>query len=156
MRSLNVTRTRNNMLEVTITSPEQCFISSKATHISLPGTEGDFEIHPNHCAFISLLKIGEVTVHLADAEPMVLFINGGIVEISQDASNKHTAVSVLVDSAHHARLAEQEKLEGEQRQARRDLQNTEKVNYHALLKQLSQLSAELRTIEKARRYRKQH
>ena len=143
------------MLEVNITSPEQCFVSSQATHISLPGSEGDFEIHPNHCAFISLLKTGEVTVHLVNTEPVVLCIDGGLVEVSQDTKG-HTAVSVLVDSAHHARLEEQEKLETEQRQVRRDLQNTDKINYHALLKQLSQLSAELRTIEKARRYRKQH
>ena len=144
----------NKMLKVTITSPERCFVSTDATHISLPGAEGDFEVHPNHCAFISVLKMGEITVYQTDGQPEVLYIDGGLVEISTQRSTQLTHVSVLVDSAHLARLAEKEKLESELRQARRDLQNTEKVNYHALLKQLSQLSAELRTIEKTRRHRK--
>ncbi len=138
------------MLDITITSPEECFVETTATHISLPGVDGDFEIHPNHCAFISLLKTGSVVVHSTNSEPIILCIDSGIVEVSQNC------ISVLVDSAHKARESEQAKFESDQRQYRRDLQNVDKVNYHTLLKQLTQLSAELRTIEKSRKYLKKH
>ncbi|MEC7030202.1 MAG: ATP synthase F1 subunit epsilon [Pseudomonadota bacterium] len=140
------------MLEVTIASPEKHFITATASHVSLPGAEGDFEIHPNHCPFISVLKTGEISAFLLESEPLVLYVDGGIVEVSRHHNNTKTIVSVLVDSAHFARVAEQEKLESEQRQARRDLQKGEHVNYQVLLKQLSELSAELRTIKKARRF----
>jgi F-type H+-transporting ATPase subunit epsilon len=138
------------MLDITITSPEKCYIDAKASHISLPGENGDFEIYPSHCAMISLLKTGAVVAHLIDSEPFVLYIDAGIVEISGNC------VSILIDSAHQARLDEQDKLLAQQRQCRRDIQNQEKVDYHALLKQLNQLSAELLTIDKERQYRKKH
>jgi F-type H+-transporting ATPase subunit epsilon len=138
------------MLKVTVTSPEQCFLDTDATHVSLPGTSGGFEIHANHAPLISLLSTGVLTVHLKDKEPFVLFVDGGIVEVSNNA------ISILIDSAHHARIAEEEKLLAEQRQHRRDLQNQDKINYHALLGQLSKLAAELQAIDKQRKYRNQH
>lgn len=138
------------MLKVTVTSPEKCFVEATATHVSLPGAEGDFEIYPNHVPLISLLTTGTVTVHVADAEPFVLFVDAGIVEVSKNE------VSILIDEAHQARLDEKEKLLAEQRQCRRNLQSQDKINYHQLLSELSKLTAELNTIEKHRKYRKKH
>ncbi|MCP8352188.1 ATP synthase F1 subunit epsilon [Candidatus Synchoanobacter obligatus] len=138
------------MLKVTICSPEQCFLEGEVTHLSLPGLSGGFEIHPNHYDIVSLLATGCVVAHQKDAQPTVLYIEAGLVEC------QNNTVSILIDAAHNARTAEQEKLLAKQRQYRRDLQNQEKVNYHELLKSLHRLSAELQTIEKSRQYRNRH
>ena len=138
------------MLEVTVTSPEKCFFETNATHVVLPGADGSFELRPGHVPLISLLSTGTLTVYPKDQAPMVLYIEAGIVEISKNR------VSILLDSAHSARVAEQEKIEAEQRQCRRDLQNQDKVNYHALLKQLAKLAAELQTIDKFRNRSSHH
>ena len=138
------------MLKVTVTSPEKQFIETEATHVSLPGESGAFELHPGHTPIISLLTTGTLTVYPKDLAPLVLYIDAGIVEVSKNR------VSILLDSAHSARIEEQEKIEAEQRQCRRDLQNQDKVNYHALLKQLAKLAAELQTIDKMKNSSSNH
>ena len=91
-----------------------------------------------------------LTVYTKDRDPFVLYIDGGILEVSNNC------VSILIDTAHHARTEEEEKLLAEQRQYRRDLQNQDKINYHSLLTQLSKLAAELQTIDKQRKHRNQY
>ena len=135
------------MLRITITSPEQCFLDQEATSVILPGKEGEFEVQKGHIACLSLLTTGSILVKTANGDSETFFVDGGVVEVSRDE------VAVLVDSAHHARLSEQEKLESEQRQLRRDL-GQDTVNHNVLLKQLAVLAAELRTIQRARSKKK--
>ena len=136
------------MLNLAITSPEECLVKGQASKVTVPGTEGEFEIRADHCAMMALLGTGTIIAHIVDQPPFVLYIDAGVIAISENN------VSIITDSAHTAREAEKEALETTQRQKRRDLQSQDTINHHALLKELTQLSAELSTIEKTRQYRK--
>ena len=129
------------MLKVTIASPEKQFFNQEADSVVLPGVSGEFEVLKGHAAMLSVLTTGCVYIKAKDSNEAV-YIDSGIVEISRNQ------VSILVDSAHLARVSEQEQLEHQQRQCRRGLQSQDNINYQELMLELSRLNAELKTIKR--------
>lgn len=138
------------MLNVTITSQEKQFFSGEATRVVVPGVKSRFEILNNHCPIMSLLTSGSIVIHIPQSTPLALWIDGGIIQVEDNV------VSILTDSAHQARLAEEEKLRNEQQEIRKQLSTHKTANYNALLKNLEQLTSELNAIKEIQHYRKKN
>jgi len=67
-----------------ILTPDKKVFEGEATSVTLPGTLGFFEILNHHAPIISTLEDGKVVVRNGVAKEEVYFIQGGIVEASNN------------------------------------------------------------------------
>jgi F-type H+-transporting ATPase subunit epsilon len=79
-------------LKLEIVTPEAKIYSEDVNMVTLPGTEGELGVYPNHVPLLTTLKPGELRV-LKDGRATSLAVGEGFVEIKADA------VSVLTDMA---------------------------------------------------------
>src|SRR5436190_20116953 len=81
-----------NTLRLEIVTPEEKIYSEDVNMVTLPGTEGELGIYPNHVPVLTALKPGELRVLKGGREDF-LAVGEGFVEITG------TRVSVLTDLA---------------------------------------------------------
>ena len=79
-------------LKLEIVTPEKTAYSEDVEMVTLPGSEGDLGVYPNHVPLLTTLNPGELRV-LKDGKESFLAIGEGFVEITG------SAVSVLTDMA---------------------------------------------------------
>ena len=79
-------------LKLEIVTPETTAYSEDVNMVTLPGSEGELGVYPNHVPLLTTLKPGELRV-LKDGRETALAVGEGFVEIKADA------VSVLTDMA---------------------------------------------------------
>lgn len=136
---------KKKTLNITVASQEQRLYSGEACRVLVPGIQGRFEIRYNHCPIMSLLKSGSVIIHRLENRPLAICIDAGIIQVEDNV------VSILTDSAHQARLEEQQRLKEKQKALRQQIQNHKGTDYDALLKNLEQLTSEINAIEEIRK-----
>ena len=78
-------------LRMEIVTPDRVVLATEADYVSLPGTEGEFGVLPDHIPFFAALKIGCLHFEI-DGKTKYASIGGGFAEI---ADNR---VQLLVDS----------------------------------------------------------
>jgi F-type H+-transporting ATPase subunit epsilon len=79
-------------LRLEIVTPEKTAYSEDVEMVTLPGSEGELGVYPNHVPLLTTLNPGELRV-LKDGRESFLAVGEGFVEITGDA------VSVLTDMA---------------------------------------------------------
>jgi F-type H+-transporting ATPase subunit epsilon len=79
-------------LKLEIVTPEEKIYSEDVEMVTLPGTEGELGVYPNHVPVLTALKPGELRV-VKDGRETALAVGEGFVEIRADG------VSVLTDMA---------------------------------------------------------
>ena len=79
-------------LKLEIVTPEKTAYSEDVEMVTLPGSEGELGVYPNHVPLLTTLNPGELRV-LKDGRESFLAMGEGFVEITGDA------VSVLTDMA---------------------------------------------------------
>jgi F-type H+-transporting ATPase subunit epsilon len=79
-------------LRLEIVTPEAKAYSEDVDMVTLPGSEGDLGVYPNHIPLLTTLKPGEVRI-LKNGQEKFLAVGEGFVEITG------TSVSVLTDMA---------------------------------------------------------
>ena len=79
-------------LKLEIVTPEKTAYSEDVEMVTLPGSEGELGVYPNHVPLLTTLNPGELRV-LKDGRESSLAVGEGFVEITGDA------VSVLTDMA---------------------------------------------------------
>jgi len=79
-------------LRLEIVTPETTAYSEDVEMVTLPGSEGELGVYPNHVPLLTTLKPGELRV-LKNGRETALAVGEGFVEIKGDA------VSVLTDMA---------------------------------------------------------
>jgi F-type H+-transporting ATPase subunit epsilon len=79
-------------LRLEIVTPQTTAFSEEVDMVTLPGTEGELGIYPNHVPLLTLLKPGELRI-LREGRERYLAVGEGFVEIRGDG------VSVLTDMA---------------------------------------------------------
>lgn len=67
---------------LSIYSLDREVFTDQANAVTLPGSEGQFQILAHHIPFISLLKEGEVKIEKKDGSLQSLPIQGGVVEVT--------------------------------------------------------------------------
>jgi len=86
-----------NTIQVDIVSAEGELYSGPAAVVFAPAQEGDLGIYPRHAPLLTLLKAGEVRVHMPDGQEQFFFVGGGALEVQPHH------VTVLADTALRAR-----------------------------------------------------
>ena len=67
-------------MQVEILTPDKSLFSGEAEVVTLPGTDGQFQIFNNHAALVSSLAAGTISIKTAGGEEKVT-IGGGVVEV---------------------------------------------------------------------------
>jgi len=75
-----------------IITPNKIAYNSEVQSVTVPGTEGSFQVLKNHAPLMSTFEIGEVKVELANDEHKYYATGGGTVEVLDNH------VLVLADS----------------------------------------------------------
>jgi len=79
-------------LKLEIVTPEEKIYSEDVSMVTLPGTEGELGVYPNHVPVLTAIKPGELRI-VKDGRETALAVGEGFIEIRGDG------VSVLTDMA---------------------------------------------------------
>jgi F-type H+-transporting ATPase subunit epsilon len=79
-------------LKLEIVTPEEKIYSEDVSMVTLPGTEGELGVYPNHVPVLTAIKPGELRI-VKDGRETAMAVGEGFVEIKADA------VSILTDMA---------------------------------------------------------
>lgn len=82
-----------NTLKLEIVTPEGQIFSNSVKSVTLPGSEGEFGVLPNHASLVTLLNAGIIDIELGDGNHDVVAINWGHVKVDENS------VTVLADGA---------------------------------------------------------
>ena len=82
-----------NTLKLEIVTPEGQIFSNNVKSVTLPGSEGEFGVLPNHATLVTLLNAGIIDIELGDGNHDVVAINWGHVKVDENS------VTVLADGA---------------------------------------------------------
>lgn len=67
-------------MQLEIITPDKTVFSGDAKSVSLPGTDGRFQILTNHAPMVASLAKGKIVIQTGNKEETIL-IDGGIVEV---------------------------------------------------------------------------
>ena len=100
-------------LKLEIVTPEAKIYSEEVEMVTLPGSEGELGIYPNHVPLMTQVHAGEIIVNRDGAEE-VLAVGEGFIEVTGDH------VAILTDNAANSAdideaAAEEAKAKAEQR-----------------------------------------
>lgn len=79
-------------LKLEIVTPEEKIYSEDVNMVTIPGSEGDLGVYPNHVPLLTAMKPGELRI-MKDGRESAMAVGEGFVEIKGDA------VSILTDMA---------------------------------------------------------
>lgn len=101
--------------DLEIITPERVMFSERATSVSAPGVEGNFQVLFHHAPFLTTLDIGKIKLQTADGKEMFFATSGGFVEVRDDR------VVLLVETAERADEIDVERANASRRRAEQRL-----------------------------------
>lgn len=99
-----------NTLKLEIVTPDAKVFSDDVDMVTLPGSEGEMGIYPNHVPLMTQLTAGEISVR-KDGQDFFLAVGDGFVEVTGER------VAVLTDMAIKAENIDEAKAEEARRRA---------------------------------------
>ena len=142
-----------NTMQVEVVSAENEIFSGAATMVIATAAAGELGIYPQHTPLLTNLKAGDVRIQTEDGEEQVIYVSGGILEVTPKK------ITVLSDSAIRADdLDEAAALEA-QRKAEQALKDSKAdIDYARARIELAQAVAQIAALKKVmkRRYPKNH
>ncbi|MST95342.1 MAG: F0F1 ATP synthase subunit epsilon [Pedosphaera sp.] len=132
-------------LKLEIVTPEARTYSEDVEMITLPGTEGEMGIYPNHVPLMTQIKPGEITV-LKGGQQYFLAVGEGFVEITGDR------VAIMTDMAIKAENIDEAKAEEARKRAEARL--TEKLDDEEVASVSAALAHSLAQLQVKRRQRR--
>lgn len=147
----------SKQLKLKIVTPERLVLEELVDQVSLPTTEGEITVLPEHIPLITSLKSGDV-VAMANGEPIPIAVVGGFVEIKKNEAGV-TEVAVLADFAEHMSELSEEKIEAAKQKAeelRKQMENKSHVDFEHFETELERSLTRIRISDKWRtkKYRK--
>jgi len=130
-------------MQVEVVSAEKELFSGPATMLIATAEAGELGIYPGHTPLITNLKAGDVRVQTEDDEEHVIYVSGGILEVTPKK------VTVLSDTAIRASdLDEAAALEAQKKAEQALKDSTADVNYAKAKAELAQAAAQLQALKK--------
>ena len=107
----------SNTLQLEIVTPTGLIFDEPVACVTVPGTEGEMEIHPLHVPVLTLLDAGEITVRKPDNSNCYLAVGSGFIKITGDKVVVFTDMALKADEidelkAEEARKRAEERLQG--------------------------------------------
>lgn len=135
----------NNTIEIVIATPEREVFRDLADSVTLPTTEGEITVLPNHVALSTILQPGELVIRKnAEAKPYA--VSGGFIEVQGQK------IVVLADTAEH--LEEIDEQRAQEAIARAEKLKTEiKRDHVEFAGMAAKLERDLNRLKIVRKYR---
>lgn len=95
-------------LHLKIITPERVILAEDVDQVTLPTTEGEITVLPEHIPLIATLRSGDI-VAVNDGEQIPMAVVGGFIEVK--TINRETEVAVLADFAEHVSELSDEAIE---------------------------------------------
>lgn len=135
-------------MRVEVVSAEQEIFSGEATMLIATAEAGDVGIYPQHTPMLTRLKAGDVRLMVEGGEEEVIYVSGGILEITPKV------VTVLSDTAMRADDIDEAAALEAQRKAEQALKDTKAdINYAKAKAELAQAAAQLQALKKLKKIR---
>ena len=147
----------SKQLKLKIVTPERLVLEEMADQVSLPTTEGEITVLPDHIPLITGLASGDVVaVVLGEHVPMAIV--GGFVEVKQSKEGI-TEVAVLADFAENVSELTEEKITKAKARAeelKKLMENKEHVDFEHFESELERSLTRIKIADKwrTRKYRK--
>ena len=146
----------SKQIKFKIVTPERLVLEEMVDQVSLPTTEGEITVLPDHIPLISGLASGDV-VAVINGEHVPMAVVGGFVEVKQN--DGATEVAVLADFAEHISEISDEKIAQAKARAgelKKQLENKEHVDFEHFEAELERSLTRVKIADKwrTRKYRK--
>ena len=143
-------------LKLKIVTPEKLILEEEVDFVTLPSTEGEITILPDHIPLVVGLSSGDI-VASSDGEQIPMAVVGGFVEVNK--VDNETTVAILADFAEHVNGYTEEEIEKAKRKAeelRKQAENNEVVDFEHFETELERSLTRIKIAEKWRtkKYRK--
>jgi F-type H+-transporting ATPase subunit epsilon len=93
-----------------IVTPEKTVYEDSIDQLTLPTTEGEITVLPNHIPLISVLSPGELVIK-KDGKEVAMAVSGGIIEVQKNE------ITILADTAERAEEIDIERAEEARKKA---------------------------------------
>jgi len=147
----------NKQLKLKIVTPERLVLEEMVDQVTLPSSEGEITILPDHIPLITGLTSGDV-VAKSGVEEVPMAVVGGFVEVKKNEDGV-TEVAVLADFAEHiAELSEEKIAQAKARaeELKKQMENKELVDFEHFAAELERSLTRVKIADKWRtkKYRK--
>ncbi|MFA6257405.1 MAG: ATP synthase F1 subunit epsilon [Candidatus Paceibacterota bacterium] len=147
----------SKQLKLKIVTPERLIFEEMVDQVSLPTTEGEITILPDHIPLIAGLVSGDI-VSVVNSEHVPIAVVGGFIEVKKNEKGE-TEVAVLADFAEHVAEisdAEIEKAKVRSLELKKQMENKEHVDFEHLEAELERSLTRVKIADKwrTRKYRK--
>lgn len=144
-------------LKLKIVTPERLILEETVDQVTLPTTEGEITILPDHIPLVVGLASGDV-VATVGGENVPMAVSGGFLEVKKDESG-NTLVAVLADFAEHVTEISDEKIEQAKAKAeelRKKMEDKETIDFEHFASELERSLTRVKIADKWRtkKYRK--
>ena len=148
-------------LKLKIVTPERLILEEMVDQVTLPTTEGEITILPDHIPLITVLASGDV-IAKTKGEDVPMAVAGGFIEIhnvSFQNDDKVTEVAVLADFAEHVSELSDEKIvqaKARSEELKKQMENKELVDFEHFAAELERSLTRVKIADKWRtkKYRK--
>ncbi|MBD3788886.1 MAG: F0F1 ATP synthase subunit epsilon [Campylobacterales bacterium] len=72
------------LLKLEIVTPNGVIFDAEAKQVTLPGSEGEFGVLPEHATLVSLLDTGVIVIDNPDNSQIAVAINSGYVKVDEE------------------------------------------------------------------------
>ncbi len=135
-------------MRVEVVSAEQEVFSGEASMLIATAEAGDVGIYPQHTPMLTRLKAGDVRLQIEGGEEQVIYISGGILEVTPKV------VTVLSDTAMRADDIDEAQALKAKEKAEQALKDTKAdMNYAKAKAELAQAAAQLSALKKLKKLR---
>ena len=148
-------------LKLKLVTPERLILEEMVDQVTLPTTEGEITILPDHIPLITGLASGDV-IPKTKGEDVPMAVAGGFIEIhnvSFQNDDKVTEVAVLADFAEHVSELSDEKIvqaKARSEELKKQMENKELVDFEHFAAELERSLTRVKIADKWRtkKYRK--
>ena len=144
-------------LQLKIITPERLILEEMVEGVSIPTTEGEITVLPEHIPLIAGLASGDAVGHVG-GEDIPMAVVGGFVEVNKNEDGV-TTVAILADFAEHVSAISDEEIEKAKSKAeelKKQAQNKEIVDFEHFATELERSLTRVKIADKwkIKKYRK--
>jgi len=130
-------------MQVEVVSAEHEIFSGEATMLIATAEAGELGIYPQHTPLLTNLKPGDVRIQTQDGEEQVIFVSGGILEVTPKK------ITVLSDTAIRAEDIDEAAAMEAQRKADQAMKDAKSdIDFAKIKAQQAQAVAQLAALKK--------
>ncbi len=132
-------------LKFKIVTPEKIIYEKEIDSVTLPTSQGQITLLPDHLPLVAILVPGELVIKSRQDEEIFLAVAGGFIEVGKNE------VRVLTETAERAEEIDEARAQEARARAQRLLlenKNREAVDYTALAVRLAKETARLKVAKK--------